>query len=172
MKPKFSMGTLSDNVDNAKSCQRKLFIIQFAAEKNSSPDRKDIYIIKEDKNLLALISLILIQYIQKIIFLKKVCLRFGFLCQVSVNKKRTTMNKNVRFISGNFSSERFSWKVKTMWSIYFNQQTPTVLVFRIYHTETHVTNICWNLNKFLTGVQAKTFCLRSSQMIMKQNFDK
>ena len=59
-----------------------------------------------------------------------------------------------------------------MWSLYFNQQTPTVLVFRIYYTETHVTDICWNLNKFLTGVQAKTFCLRSSQVIMKQNFDK
>ena len=86
VKPKLSMDTLSDNVDNTKSCQRKRFILQFAAEKNSSPDRKDIYIIKEDKNLLAFISLILIQYIQKIIFLKKVCLRFGFTCQVSVNK--------------------------------------------------------------------------------------
>ena len=59
VKPKFSMDTLSDNVDNAKSCQRKRFILQFAAEKNFSPDRKDIYIIKEDKNLLAFISLIL-----------------------------------------------------------------------------------------------------------------
>ena len=29
-------------------------------------------------------------------------------------QKWTTMNKNVRFISGNFSSERFSWKVKTI----------------------------------------------------------
>ena len=166
MKPKLSMDTLSDNVDNTKSCQRKRFILQFAAEKNSSPDRKDIYIIKEDKNLLAFISLILIQYIQKIIFFHR------FPMSSFSEQKWTTMNKNVRFISGNFSSERFSWKVKTMWSIYFNQQTPTVLVFRIYHTETHVTNICWNLNKFLTGVQAKTFCLRSSQMIMKQNFDK
>ena len=60
---KVPMDTLSDNVDNAKSCQRKRFILQFAAEKNFSPDRKDIYIIKEDKNLLAFISLILIQYI-------------------------------------------------------------------------------------------------------------
>ena len=42
-----------------------------------------------------------------------------------------------------------------MWSIYFNQQTPTVSVFRIYHIETHVTNIiiCKNLNRFLNGVQ-------------------
>ena len=46
-----------------ESCQRKRFILQFAAEKNFSPDRKDIYIIKEDKNMLAFISLILIQYI-------------------------------------------------------------------------------------------------------------
>ena len=93
VKPKFSMDTLSDNVDNTKSCQRKRFILQFAAEKNSSPDRKDIYVIKEDKNLLAFISLILIQYIQKIIFLKKVCLRFGFPCQVSVNKNEQQRTK-------------------------------------------------------------------------------
>ena len=93
VKPKLSMDTLSDNVDNTKSCQRKRFILQFAAEKNSSPDRKDIYIIKEDKNLLAFISLILIQYIQKIIFLKKVCLRFGFTCQVSVNKNEQQWTK-------------------------------------------------------------------------------
>ena len=31
VKPKFSMDTLSDNIDNAKSCQRKRFILQFAA---------------------------------------------------------------------------------------------------------------------------------------------
>ena len=32
MKPKFSMDILNDNVDNAKSCQWKLFILQFAAQ--------------------------------------------------------------------------------------------------------------------------------------------
>ena len=31
MKPKFSMDTLNDKVDNAKSCQWKHFILQFAA---------------------------------------------------------------------------------------------------------------------------------------------
>ena len=41
-------------------------------------------------------------------------------------------NKNVCFVSGNFSSDRFS---------YFNQQAPTISVF-IEHIEMHVTNIC------------------------------
>ena len=45
------MDTLNDNVDNAKSCQWKRFILQFAAKKNLPPeyflatDRGDIYII-------------------------------------------------------------------------------------------------------------------------------
>ena len=34
MKPKFSMDTLNDNVENAKSCQWKRFILQFAAKIN------------------------------------------------------------------------------------------------------------------------------------------
>ena len=29
----------------------------------------------------------------------------------------------------------------TIWSTYFNQQAPTVSVFRIYHNEMNVTNI-------------------------------
>ena len=41
----------------------------------------------------------------------------------------------------------------TTWSIYFNQQARTVSAFRIYHIESHVTNICWKNNKFLTWVQ-------------------
>ena len=34
-KPKLLMDTLNDNVDNAKSCQWKRFILQFAAKKIS-----------------------------------------------------------------------------------------------------------------------------------------
>ena len=57
---------------------------------------------------------------------------------------RFQKNKNVRLISGNFSYHRFFVKSEnnTTWSTYFNQQAPTVSVFRIYHTEMHVTNIC------------------------------
>ena len=55
-------------------------------------------------------------------------------------------NKNVRFISGNFSSDRFREK----WKQY---EIPTVSVFRIYYIETHVTSICYKNSKFLTWVQ-------------------
>ena len=70
MKPEFSMDTLNDNVENAKSCQWKRFILQFSAKK--AADRRDIYIIKGDKNLITFVSLLLIQKkcIQKIIFLE------------------------------------------------------------------------------------------------------
>ena len=64
MKPKFSMDTLNDNVDNTKSCQWKHFILQFAAlprEYFLAADRGDVYIIKGHKNLIAFISLLLIQ---------------------------------------------------------------------------------------------------------------
>ena len=60
------MDTLNDNVDNAKSCQWKRFILQFAAKKNLPPeyflatDRGDIYIIKGIK-IWWFISLLLIQ---------------------------------------------------------------------------------------------------------------
>ena len=37
---------------------------------------------------------------------------------------------------------REKWKQYDMVLTYFNQQAPTVSVFRIYHTETHMTNIC------------------------------
>ena len=61
------MDTLNDNVDNQKSCQWKCFILQVAAKKNFQPEyflaanRGDIYKLKGDKNLIALISLLLIQ---------------------------------------------------------------------------------------------------------------
>ena len=115
MKPKFSMGTLSDNVDNAKSCQRKLFILQFAAQKNSSPDRKDIYIIKEDNWIIVSFH----QFDSHSVhsedhFSEEGLFEVRFPMSSFSEQKWTTMNKNVRFISGNFSSERFSWKVKTI----------------------------------------------------------
>ena len=70
MKPEFSMDTLNDNVENAKSRQWERFILQFSAKK--AADRRDIYIIKGDKNLITFVSLLLIQKkcIQKIIFLE------------------------------------------------------------------------------------------------------
>ena len=49
---------------------------------------------------------------------------------------RFQKNKNVRFISGNFSTIRYGLP------ILINQQAPAVLVFRVNHTETHETNIC------------------------------
>ena len=56
------MDTLNDNVDNAKSCQWKRLILQFVAKKNFlAADRRDIYVINGDKNLIAFISLLLIQ---------------------------------------------------------------------------------------------------------------
>ena len=95
VKPKFSMDTLNDNVDNAKSCRWKRFILQFAANKNYPPEyfltanRGDIYIIRGDKILIAFICLLLIQKkcIQKIIFLKKVCLGVGFQVKFQVYGK-------------------------------------------------------------------------------------
>ena len=39
-----------------------------------------------------------------------------------------------------FHLKDFREKWKQYDVIYFNQQTPTVSVFRIYHIETHVTN--------------------------------
>ena len=51
--------------------------------------RGDVYIIKGHKNWIAFISLLLIQKqcIQKIIFLKKVCLGVGFPSQVSSSRE-------------------------------------------------------------------------------------
>ena len=95
MKPKFSVDTLNDNVDNAKSCQWKRFILELAAKKKFPPeyflatDRVDIHIIKGDKNLIAFISLLHIRNycIQKFIFQKKVFLGVGFPSQVSSSRE-------------------------------------------------------------------------------------
>ena len=103
-----------------------------------------MFILLKDKNLKSFIGLLLIQKkcIQKIIFLKKVCLEVGFPNRVKFKGKwkvrvpshasvskyyadktyvnlwfillqvtkgfRFQKNKTVRFISGNFSSDRFS----------------------------------------------------------------
>ena len=69
---------------------------KFLAEYFLAADRRDIDIIGGDKNLIAFISLLLIQmkYIQKIIFLKKVCLRVDFPSKVSVQvPSHTSVNK-------------------------------------------------------------------------------
>ena len=66
--PKFSIDTLNENVDNAKSFQWKCFILQFAAQKNFpreyflAADRGDVYPIYEGhNNLKSFITLLLIQ---------------------------------------------------------------------------------------------------------------
>ena len=65
---------------------------KFPAEYFLAADRRDIYIIKGDKNLIAFISLLLIQKkcIQKIIFLKKVWLRVDFQSQFFQSQCRAT----------------------------------------------------------------------------------
>ena len=172
MKPEFSMDTLNDNFDNAKSCQWKRFTLQFAAKNNFpleyflAAETRDIYIIKGDKNLIAFISLLLIQKkcIQKIIFLKEVCLRVDFSTSAEPRISEQTMQTKIMQICGSpcykqlrvlrfkrtkmFVSFKATFHLKdfresennTMWSIYFNQETLTVSVSRIYHIETHVTN--------------------------------
>ena len=95
------------------------------------------------------------------------------LLQVTIGL-RFQKNKNVRFISGNFSSERSSWKVKTIRCV------------RCILINTHLRYRCLEFTKlkrtwpifaetiihFSLKFRIKTFCLRSSQMIMKQNLDK
>ena len=63
---------------------------------------------------------------------------------VTSNQRFFTFQKheNVHFISNNFLSKRLTGKNNMMWSIHFNQKTAGVLLFRIYHIEMHVTNIC------------------------------
>jgi len=66
LRPKFSIDTLNDKVDNVKSFQWKHFILQFDAQKNAgvflSRWQGDVYIInKGHKNLKSFISLLLIQ---------------------------------------------------------------------------------------------------------------
>ena len=95
------------------------------------------------------------------------------LLQVTIGL-RFQKNKNVRFISGNFSFERSSWKVKT------------IRCFRCILIITYLRYRCLEFIKlkrtwpifaktiihFSQKFRIKTFCLRSSQMIMKQNLDK
>ena len=66
-------------------CRQKYFPREYF----SAADRGDVYIIEGHKNLTAFISLRLIQKqcIQKIIFLKKVCLGIGFPSQVLSSRK-------------------------------------------------------------------------------------
>ena len=61
----------------------------FPLEYFLAADRGDVYIIKGHKNLIAFISLLLIQKqcTLKIIFLKKVCLAVGFPSQVSSSRE-------------------------------------------------------------------------------------
>ena len=75
-------------------------LINFPPDYFLATDRGDVYIIKGHKNLIAFISLLLINRycIQKIIFLKKVCLGVGFPSQVSsfkfTGKWKVRANKN------------------------------------------------------------------------------
>ena len=157
VKPRFSVDTLNDIVDDAKSCQWERFILQFAAKKHFprdyffAADRGDVYIIKGHKNLIAFISFASHSKVvhsedhfseeglfgsrfskSSFKFTGKWKVRVSSHVSVSkyhANKNyanlwfillqvtkgfRFQKNKNVRFISGNFSSERFSWKVKTI----------------------------------------------------------
>ena len=83
---------------------------------------------------------------------------------------RFQKNKNVCFISGNFSSERFSWKVKTL------QCVLDILINKHLRLEFTILKSMLPISKtiinFSLEFRIKTFCLRSSQMIMKQNLDK
>ena len=153
MKPKFSMDTLNDNVDNAKSCRWKRLILQFAAKTNFpweyflAADRGVVYIIKGHKLSSVCFSFKVVHsedhFSEEGLFgnrFSKSSFKFTGKWKVRVpshasvskyhaNKNyanlwfillqvtkgfRFQKNKNVRFISGNFSSERFSWKVKTI----------------------------------------------------------
>ena len=158
---------------HSATCRRK----NFPREYFLAADRGDVHIIKGHKNLIAFMSLLLIQKqgIQKMIFLKKVCLGVGFPSKVSSSRESgkcecpvmhqwaNIVQTKIMQICGSScykvsKSQKcsfhfwqlFIWKVfvksknNTMWSVclYFNQQTRTVSVFRIYHIEMPVTNIC------------------------------
>ena len=87
---------------------------------------------------------------------------------------RFQKNKNVRFISGNFSSDRFSRKVKTIrygLHILINKH----LQYRCL--EFTILKCTWwifakKIINFSLEFRIKTFCLRSLQMIMKQNLER
>ena len=87
---------------------------------------------------------------------------------------RFQMYKNVRFTSGSFSSDRFSWKVKTIrygLHILINKHLQyRCLEFTILKRTWRI--FAKKIINFSLEFRIKTFCLRSSQMIMKQNLDK
>ena len=83
---------------------------------------------------------------------------------------RFQKNKNVRFISGNFSSETFSWKGKTIqYGLYIlinkHLQYRCVEFIVLKHT---LPIFAKTIINFSLEFRIKTFCLRSSQMIMKK----
>ena len=87
---------------------------------------------------------------------------------------RVQKNKNVHFISGNFSSDRFLWKVKAIrygLHILINKH----LQYRCLEFGT-LKCTWWTFAKeivnFSLEFRIKTFSLLLSQMIMKQNLDK
>ena len=67
----------------------------------------------------------------------------GSSCYKESKGFRFQKNKNVRFISGNFSRHMqiFVKTIRYGLPILINQQAPPVSVFRIYHIKTHETNI-------------------------------
>ena len=87
---------------------------------------------------------------------------------------RFQKNKNVRFISGNFSSGRFSGKMKTVrYGLHILINTHSeyrCLEFTILKRTGRI--FAKKLINFSLEFRIEIFCLRSSQMIMKQNLDK
>ena len=87
---------------------------------------------------------------------------------------RFQKNKNVHFISGNFSSDRFSWKVKT---IRYGLHILISKHLEYRCLEFTILKRTWRIFakkviNFSLEFRIKTFCLRSSQMIMKHILDK
>ena len=87
---------------------------------------------------------------------------------------RFQKDKNVRFISGNFISERSSWKVKTMRCVRCILINTLLRYQCLEFTKLKCTwpTFAKTIIHFSLKFRIKTFCLRSSQMIMKQNLDK
>ena len=87
---------------------------------------------------------------------------------------RFQKNKNVHFISGNFSSDRFSRKVKTIrygLHILINKHLQyRCLEFTILKRTWRI--FAKKIINFSLEFRIETFCLRSLQMIMKQNLER
>ena len=120
MKPKFSMDTLNDNVDNAKSCRWKRLILQFAAKTIF----RGVFLSRWQSAFRR--SFFWRRFVWQSVFQVKFQVhgkvesasaesRISEQILLQVTKGfRFQKNKNVHFISGNYSCERFSWKVKTI----------------------------------------------------------